>query len=141
MEINELKSGMAKLIEMMQVLISRGEPPQRTVISEIPTTAVDTQPIQHTYTTWPKFGLPQNYSPPIAITSMVGQSSRPVFQALVFIEPQPIVHSASRQPAAQAAFGDPLFEYHAASPRSMSQGDFGEFEEFKEQYQTLEKRL
>ena len=79
MEIDELKSGMAKLTEMMQVLISRGEPPQRTVISEIPTTVVDTQPIQHTSTTWPEFGLPQNYSPPVAITSMIGQSSRPVF--------------------------------------------------------------
>ena len=72
---------------------------------------------------------------------MVGQSSRPIFQPLVFTEPQPIVHTASRQPAAQAAFGNPLFEYHAASPRSVSQGYFGEFEEFKEQYQTLEKRL
>ena len=79
MEIDELKSGMAKLTEMMQVLISRGEPPQRTVISEIPTAVVDTQPIQHTSTTWPEFGLPQNYSPSVAITSMVGQSSRPVF--------------------------------------------------------------
>ena len=79
MEIYELKSGMAKLTEMMQVLISRGEPPQRTVISEIPTAAVDTQPIQRTSTTWPEFGLPQNYSPPVVITSMVGQSSQTIF--------------------------------------------------------------
>ena len=56
------------------------------------------------------------------------------FQAPVFTEPQLIVHSVSRQPAAQAAFGNPLFEYHASSPRCMSQGDLGEFEEFKEQY-------
>ena len=67
MEIDELKSGMAKLTQMLQVLISRGELPQRTVISEIPTTAVDTQPIQHTSTTWLEFGLPQNYSLPVAI--------------------------------------------------------------------------
>ena len=75
MEIDELKSGMANLTEMMQVLIFRGEPPQRTVISEIPTSAVDTQPIQHTSTTWLEFWLPQNYSLPVVITSMVGQSS------------------------------------------------------------------
>ena len=56
MEIDELKSGMAKITEMMQVLISRGEPPLRTVISEIPTATVNTQPIQHTSTAWPKFG-------------------------------------------------------------------------------------
>ena len=96
MEINELKSSMAKLTEMMQVLISRGEAPQRTVISEIPTAVVDTQPIQHTSTTWPKFGLPQNYSLPIAITLIVGKSSRPIFQALVFTESQPVVHTTSR---------------------------------------------
>ena len=58
MEIDALASGMAKLTEMMQVLISRGEPPLRTVISEIQTTAVDTQPIQHTSTAWPEFVLP-----------------------------------------------------------------------------------
>ena len=127
MEIDELKSDMAKLIEMMQVLISRGETPQRTVISEIPIAVVDTQLIQHTSIAWPEFGLPQNYSPPVAITLMVGQSSRPIFQAPIFTEPQPIVHTASRQPAAQPAFGNPLFKYHAAIPRSMSQGDFGEF--------------
>ncbi|CAI8617769.1 unnamed protein product [Vicia faba] len=91
------------------------EPPQRTVISEIPTTTVDTQPIQHTSTTWPEFGFPHNYSLPVAITSMVGQYSRPVFQAPVFTEPQPIVHTSSCQPAAQAAFGNPLFEYHIVS--------------------------
>ena len=85
------------------------------MIAEIQTDFDDTQTIQHTSTTWPEFGLPQIYSPPVAITSMVGQSSRPVFQAPIFTEPQPIVYTASRQPAAQATFGNPLFEYHVSS--------------------------
>ena len=119
-EIDELKSGMSKLTEMMQVLIARGEPPQRNVISEISTTVVDPQPIQHPTTTWPEFGLPLNFVPPVATTTMVGQSSRQIFQAPVFTEPQPVIHIASHQPIAQAAFGNPLFEYHADRPRSGS---------------------
>ena len=45
-ESDELKLGMTKLTEMMQVLIAREEPPQRTVISEVVTVVVD-PPIVH----------------------------------------------------------------------------------------------
>ena len=63
MEIDDLKYGMTKLTEMMQVIMARTDPPQRTVISEVDTAMVEPPQIQNVATTWPEFGLPHNYSP------------------------------------------------------------------------------
>lgn len=41
----------------------------------------------------------------------------------------------------QAAYEDPHFVYHAAGPQLESQWEAGDIDEFKEQCQTLEKRL
>src|SRR3954463_3957296 len=108
MEIEDLKSGMPKLTEMLQVLIARGEPPQRTVIQEAADDVEDPIPIQRPATTWPEFGLPPNYSPPHATAAMVGQSSRPIFQTPIMTESQPIVHVDR-----QTTYENPLFEYQA----------------------------
>ncbi|XP_058724199.1 uncharacterized protein LOC131595748 [Vicia villosa] len=106
MEIDELKSGMIKLTEMMQVLMARTDPPQRTVISEVSTAVVD--PLQ-------------------------------IFQPPVFSEPPPVVHTTAQ--AVPARYDNPLYDYRSAGSRSVSQGDCGEVEEVREQYQALEKRL
>ena len=113
MEIDELKAGMTKLTEMLQVLIARGEPPQRTVISEISTTAVNPPQVQQPASTWPEFGFPPNYPPPFATTPMASPSVLPVFSAPVFTELQPVEHTA-----AQATYEDPPFVYHVAGPQS-----------------------
>src|SRR4051812_49923995 len=93
---------------MIKFLIERGNPPQRTVIQEVPDDVEDPIPVQRPATTWPEFGLPPDYSPPHATAAMLGQPSRPMFQAPIMTESQPIVHTA-----AQTTFGNPLFEYHA----------------------------
>src|SRR3954468_6332129 len=100
MEIDELKSGMTKLTEMLQVLIARGEPPQKTVIVEVSRADVDPQPTQQPPSTWPEFGLSPGYTPPFEKTPGFGQSSQlviaqasnPVFHAPVFTESHPIMH-------------------------------------------------
>ncbi|XP_058729077.1 uncharacterized protein LOC131601309 [Vicia villosa] len=144
MEIDELKSGMTKLTEMLQVLIARGEPPQKTVIVEVSSADIDPQPTQQPPSTWPEFGLPHGYTPPYEKTPGIGQSSQlvigqasnQVFHAPVFTESQPIVHTV-----AQPTYVNPLFEYQAARSQNGSQGDAGDIEDVKEQYHTLEKRL
>ena len=135
MEIDELKSGVTKLTEMMQVLMARTDPPQRTVISEISSAIVEPHPISMPATTWPEFGIPLNYSPPVVTTSMVGQTSRTAFQAPVFSEPRPVVHTTTQ--AVRAPYENPLFDYRSVA----SQEDPADFEEVKEQFQTLEKRM
>src|SRR3954470_870927 len=127
---------MTKLTEMIQVLIARGEPPQRTVIQEVADDVENPIPIQRPATTWPEFGLPPDYSPPHATAAMLGQTSRPMFQAPIMTESQPIVHTA-----AQTAYGNPLFEYHVGDHQSESQREAGDIDGVKEQYQFLEKRL
>ncbi|XP_058740205.1 uncharacterized protein LOC131612429 [Vicia villosa] len=144
MEIEDLKSSMTKLTEMLQVLIARGEPPQKTVIVEVPSADVDPQPTQQPPSTWPEFGLPPDFTPPYEKTPGIGQLSRPVMgqtsnpviRAPIMTESQPIVHTV-----AQHAYENPLFEYQAANSQNGSQGDAGDIEDVKEQYQTLEKRL
>src|SRR3954468_22849876 len=54
MEIEDLKTGMTKLTEMLQVLIARGEPPQRTVIREVTNDVEDPIPVQRPAPTWPE---------------------------------------------------------------------------------------
>ena len=135
MEIDDLKSSMTKLTEMLQVLIARGEPPQRTVIQEVVSAAVDPQPAQMPPSTWPEFGLPHNFSPPHVTTSMIGQASKPVLPAPLFTEPRPVVHTG------QAPYENPPFEYNAASAQGEDVEDFVEPEGVREQFQTLEKRL
>ncbi|XP_058784472.1 uncharacterized protein LOC131659277 [Vicia villosa] len=139
MEIDELKSGMIKLTEMMQVLMARTDPPQRTVISEVSTAVVDPLQVQKPPSTWPEFGLPENFSPTYVNASMVGQTSRQVFQPPVFSEPPPVVHTVAQ--AVPARYDNPLYDYRSVGSRSVSQGDCGEVEEVREQYQALEKRL
>src|SRR4051812_33892552 len=136
MEIEDLKSGMTKLTEMIQVLIARGEPPQRTVIQEVADDVEDPIPIQRPATTWPESGLPPDYSPPHATAAMLGQTSRPMFQAPIMTESQPMIHAA-----AQTTYENPLFEYHVGDHQSESQKEAGNIDEVKEQYQVLEKRL
>ncbi|XP_058767291.1 uncharacterized protein LOC131640956 [Vicia villosa] len=139
MEIDELKSGMIKLTEMMQVLMARTDPPQRTVISEVSTAVVDPLQVQKPPSTWPEFGLPENFSPTYVNASMVGQTSRQVFQPPVFSKPPPVVHTVAQ--AVPARYDNPLYDYRSVGSRSVSQGDCGEVEEVREQYQALEKRL
>ena len=62
-EIDDLKSGMTKLTEMMQVIMARTDPPQRNVVSEVDTVVVEPPQIQNVVTTWLEFGLPHTYSP------------------------------------------------------------------------------
>ncbi|XP_058761261.1 uncharacterized protein LOC131634621 [Vicia villosa] len=139
MEIDELKSSMIKLTEMMQVLMARTDPPQRTVISEVATAVVDPSLAQKPPSTWPEFGLPENFSPTYVNASMVGQTSRQVFQPPVFSEPPPVVHTTAQ--VVPARYDNPLYDYRSVGSRSVSQGDCGEVEEVREQYQALEKRL
>ncbi|XP_058776989.1 uncharacterized protein LOC131651341 [Vicia villosa] len=139
MEIDELKSGMIKLTEMMQVLMARTDPPQRTVISEVATAVVDPSLAQKPPSTWPEFRLPENFSPTYVNASIVGQTSRRVFQPPVFSEPPPVVHTTAQ--AVPARYDNPLYDYRSVGSRSVSQGDCGEVEEVREQYQALEKRL
>ncbi|XP_058766813.1 uncharacterized protein LOC131640437 [Vicia villosa] len=139
MEIDELKSSMVKLTEMMQVLMARTDPPQRIVISEVSTVVVDPLQVQKPPSTWPEFGLPENFSPTYVNAPMVGQTSRQVFQPLVFSEPPPVVHTTTQ--AVPARYDNPLYDYRSVGSRSVSQGDCGEVEEVREQYQALEKRL
>src|SRR3954462_8809270 len=139
MEIDELKSGMTKLTEILQVLMARTDPPQRTVISDVSTAVVDPLQVQRPPSTLPEFGLPENFSPTYANASMAGQTSRQVFQAPVFSEPPPVVHTAAQ--AIPIHYDNPLYDYRSVGHRSVSQGDCGEIEEVREQYQTLEKRL
>ncbi|XP_058729685.1 uncharacterized protein LOC131601811 [Vicia villosa] len=139
MEIDELKSGMIKLTEMMQVLMARTDPPQRTVISEVSTAVVDPLQVQKPPSTWPEFGLPENFSPTYVNASMVGQTSRQIFQPPVFSEPPPVVHTVAQ--AVPAHYDNPLYDYRSVGSQSVSQGDCGEVEEVREQYQALEKRL
>ncbi|XP_058763510.1 uncharacterized protein LOC131636949 [Vicia villosa] len=113
MEIDELKSGMIKLSEMMQVQ----KPPS----------------------TWPEFWLPENFSPTYVNASLVGQTSRKVFQPPVFSEPPPVVNTTAQ--AVPARYDNPLYDYYSVGSRSVSQGDCGEVEEVREQYQELEKRI
>ena len=134
MEIDDLKSSMTNLAEMLQVLIARGEPPQRTVIQEVASAAVDPQHVQMPPSTWPEFGLPHNFSPPHITTSLIGQTSRSGHQAPVFSESRPVVHT-TRPP-----YENPIFEYNAANAQSVDNENV-EPEEINEQYQTLEKRL
>ncbi|XP_058745950.1 uncharacterized protein LOC131618811 [Vicia villosa] len=70
---------------------------------------------------------------------MIGQSSQPVFQAPVFTEPHPVVHTTAQ--TIRAPYENPLFEHHADDVQSESQEDDIEHEGVQEQFQTLEKRL
>src|SRR4051812_10061815 len=72
MEIDELKSGMTKLTEMLQVLIARGEPPQKTIIVEVSSANVNPQPTQQPPSTWREFGFPPGYTPPYEKTPGIG---------------------------------------------------------------------
>lgn len=55
---------------------------------------------------------------------------------LIITKSQPIVHNV-----AQAIYEDPCFMYYVIGPQSEIQGEAGDIEEFKEQCQTIEKRL
>lgn len=84
----------------------------------------------------PEIGFPPKYSPVVINTQGVGKPYQLVFQTLVLTEPQLFVHTV-----VHVVFEDPRFVYHIVGPQSESQGEVGDIEEFKEQFQTLEKRL
>lgn len=71
---------MDKMMEMLQALASREEPPTRTVIYEITSPSFKLQHLPRIKTTWPNFGLLPNNLSPFAEPLGVGPSTQQVVQ-------------------------------------------------------------
>ena len=127
-EIDDLKSRMTKFTEMMQVIMARTDPLQRTVISEVGTTIVEPPQTQNVATTWPEFGLPRNYSPQYEINHEVGQFAQQTVQMPVVTEQRPIIHTITQVP-----FGN-HFTYQADGSQN---GDQVQNDEVKEKYNAI----
>lgn len=94
---------------MLQVLTTRIDPRQITIISEIYGAIVDPEPSRSVPFTWPEFGLPLNYLLPYENTLGIGHSTQHVVSLPLIDEAQPIMHTIT-----QPWFEYPHLVYHVA---------------------------
>lgn len=120
--IDELKGAINKMMEILQALTTKEDPPQCTVIFKITGLLTEPQRPLKLNTTWPKFGLPPNHSLPFFDASRVGPSTQHVVQLPVITKapPPPVVHTI------------PRYAYHNASSHNDGQGENEEVNEVKE---------
>ena len=63
-ELEDLRGNMGQVMEILQVIKAKLDT-QTTVVSEITGPTIEPQPTRTVPTTWPVFGLPPGFTPPV----------------------------------------------------------------------------
>lgn len=95
-EIDDLRGNICKIMDMLQVLTAKIDPPRLMVILEISGASFDPQPSRIVPSTRPPFGFPPNYSPPHEETSDIVQTTQHVVPLPLITEAQPIIHTVAQ---------------------------------------------
>ncbi|XP_050875618.1 uncharacterized protein LOC127079255 [Lathyrus oleraceus] len=139
-ELEYLRGNMGQVMEILQVIRAKLDT-QTTVVSKIAGPTIEPQPARTVPTTWPSYGLPPGFTPPVEGAPGFAQSTQHMAPLPTINENHPVVHTFAL-PLVRAHV-QPYFEdqQHALDFSE----EYGERQEdirgMKENFQILEKRL
>lgn len=116
LELYNLIGNMDQIIEMIQYLSTKMNPPQVIVILEIFGGTFDPQPSITMPSTWTPFGLPPNYSSPFEETPSIVQATQHVVPLPLVSEAYPVVYAITHpiiHIREHPQFKNPHHVYHA----------------------------
>ncbi|XP_050875374.1 uncharacterized protein LOC127079000 [Lathyrus oleraceus] len=139
-ELEDLRGNMGQVMEILQVIRAKLDT-QTTVVSEIVGPTIEPQPARTVPTTWPAYGLPPSFTPPVEGAPGFAQSTQQTAPLPTINENHPVVHTFA--PPLVRAHVQPYFEDQQHAPDFSDEDD--ERKEdiigMKENFQILEKRL
>ncbi|XP_050916569.1 uncharacterized protein LOC127131696 [Lathyrus oleraceus] len=139
-ELEDLQGNMGQVMEILQVIKAKLDT-QTTVVSEITGPTIEPQLARTMPTTWPVFGLPSDFTPPVKGAPGMLQSTQQTVPLPTIDEAHPVVHTFA--PPLVHAHVQPYFEDQQHAPYFSDEDDERneDIRGMKENFQILEKRL
>ncbi|XP_050916061.1 uncharacterized protein LOC127131169 [Lathyrus oleraceus] len=139
-ELEDLRGNMCQVMEVLQVVKAKLDT-QTTVVSEITGPTIEPQLARTVPTTWPVYGLPPSFTPPVEGAPGFVQSTQQMVPLSTINETHPTVHTLA--PPHVHAHVQPSFEdqQHAQNFSDEDDERHEDIRGMKENFQILEKRL
>ncbi|XP_050889610.1 uncharacterized protein LOC127094888 [Lathyrus oleraceus] len=139
-ELEDLRGNMGQVMEILQVIRAKLDT-QTTIVSEIVGPTIEPQPARTIPTTWPAYGLPPGFTPPVEGGPGFAQSTQQTAPLPTINETHAVVHTFA--PPLVHAHVQPYFEdqQHASDFSEEDDERQKDIRGMKENFQILEKRL
>ncbi|XP_050915798.1 uncharacterized protein LOC127130883 [Lathyrus oleraceus] len=139
-ELEDLQGNMGQVMEILQVIRAKLDT-QTTVVSEVTGPTIEPQPARTVPTTWPAYGLPPGFTPPVEGAPGFVQSTQQTVPLPAINETHTVVHTFA--PPLVRAHVQPYFEDQQHAPEFSNEDDERQedIRGMKENFQILEKRL